>query len=839
MNYGKKMASKKRSSLISSTSMIGKKAHVSLIRILFISLITICIMGVCLGVGAFKGIIDNAPDVNDVDIMPLGYATFLYDGQGNQLRKLAAPDSNRLPVSIEQIPEDLQHAVVAIEDERFYEHNGIDIKGIARAFVNGVTSGGHFSEGASTITQQLLKNNVFTNWTNESTWLEKFSRKFQEQYLAIEVEKKIQNKQVILENYLNTINLGAGAYGVQAAARQYFNKDVWNLNLSECATLAGITQNPSKFNPIENPKDNASRKKDVLQHMLDQEYITKEQYDEALNDDVYTRIQLAQSTTAQTSSKIYTYFEDELTDQVINDLMSIKGYTRTQAYNMLYSGGLQIITTQDPNIQAILDEEYANPNNFPAYTRYSLDYALTVENPDGTESNYSKEMMTLFFKNEDPGFSLLFDSPETGQTYVDRYKESILASGGKVISERKNFTPQPQSSMSIIDQHTGHVLALIGGRGPKEASLTLNRATDTTRQPGSTFKLVSTYAPALDYLGKSLATTYEDEPYTYPNGQPVYNANRNYGGTTTIRKAIQNSINIVAIKCFEEVTPDIGLQYLDRFGFTTLAHGGEDDTDMYGNIYTDATLATALGGITHGVTNVELCAAYASIANSGKYIKPIYYTKILDHNGNILIEKTSAEQTVLKETTAWLLTNAMEDVVNHGTATACQLSNMPVAGKTGTTESYNDLWFVGYTPYYTCAVWSGFDNNEKLPDDTRNFHKQLWQRVMTRIHETLPYQDFPMPAGIERLSVCAESGLLPGYGCDVITEYFDSGSAPQDYCYDHYYNYYYDYNYDYDNNTSEEETPGDEIIYEEGNYEEYPDYTGEYTEEYTGYSIEE
>jgi penicillin-binding protein 1A len=787
MNYGKKTASKKRDALISSTSMIGKRAHVSFIRVLFLFLITLCVMAVCIGVGAFKGIIDNAPDVEDVDIMPLGYATFLYDDEGNQLRKLAAPDSNRLPVSIDQIPEDLQHAVVAIEDERFYEHNGIDTKGILRAFVNGVSNGFNFTEGASTITQQLLKNNVFTNWTEESTLLEKFTRKFQEQYLAVEVEKKINDKQVILENYLNTINLGAGTYGVQAAAKQYFNKDVSELNLSECATLAGITQNPTKYNPIENPKDNAVRRKEVLQHMLDQGYIDKTQYDEALEDDVYTRIQLAQEVTAESTSNVYTYFEDELTEQVINDLMSIKGYTRTQAYNMLYSGGLKIYTTQSSEIQAILDEEYSDPDNYPAYTQYALEYALTVTDPDGNEVNYSKEMLQLYFQNEDASFDLLFDSQEEGQEYVDRYKADILSDGSTVVAEQINFTPQPQSSMSIIEQETGYVKALIGGRGEKSASLTLNRATDTTRQPGSTFKIVSTYAPALNELGMSLATTFEDEPYSYTDGSPVNNANRSYGGLTTIRKAIQNSVNVVAVKCLEEVTPELGLEYLDNFGFTTLAHGTEADTDANGNTWSDANLATALGGITNGVTNIELCAAYASIANGGNYIKPIYYTKILDHNGNVLIEKTSAERSVIKESTAWLLTSAMEDVVTQGTGTACQLDNMPVAGKTGTTEAYNDLWFVGYTPYYTCAVWSGFDNNEKLPEDARNFHKALWKKVMSRIHENLPYKDFEMPSSIEKISVCSETGLLPRAGCDVITEYFDIGNIPTDYCEDHFY----------------------------------------------------
>ena len=802
MNYGKKSTAKKRTALISRSSMMGKRARVSFIRVLFVSLIALCIAVTCLGVGSFRGVIDTAPDVDDIDIMPLGYATFLYDDAGNQIRKLAAPDSNRLPVTLDQIPVDLQHAVVAIEDERFYEHNGIDVKGILRAGMKALTTG-DFSEGASTITQQLLKNNVFTNWTSESTQLERFTRKIQEQYLAVQVEKKT-DKDTILENYLNTINLGAGSYGVQAAARQYFDKDVWDLNLSECATLAGITQNPTKFNPIINPDSNRKRRKEVLQHMLDQNYITQDQYDEALADDVYSRIQAAQEKNSSTENTVYTYFEDELTDQIINDLMNIKGYTKKQATNLLYSGGLKVYTTQDSKIQNILDEEYADPSNYPDTVQYELDYALTVTDPDGNQVNYSKEMLQLYFQNENPDFDLLFDSPEDGQTYVDKYKASILANGSKVLAERVNFAPQPQSSMSVIDQHTGYVKALIGGRGEKTASLTLNRATDTTRQPGSTFKIVSTYAPALNEKGMTLATTFEDEPYEYPDGSPVNNATRSYNGTTTIRTAIQNSINVVAVKCLEKVTPELGLKYLDNFGFTTLAHGTEADKDANGNVWSDANLAIALGGITRGVTNVELCASYAAIANGGNYIKPIYYTKILDHNGNVLIENTAAERSVIKESTAFLLTSAMEDVVKQGTGTACQLDNMPVAGKTGTTEAYNDLWFVGYTPYYTCAVWSGYDNNEKLPDYARNFHKALWKKVMTRIHEGLPSKEFEKPASVEKLSVCEETGLLPRAGCPVITEYFDVGTMPTEYCDQHFYGSNDDYDYNYDADSSDQ-----------------------------------
>ena len=792
MNYGKKATSKKRKALTSRSSMIGKRAHVSAMRVLFISLLTLCVIVLFGGIGAFKGVIDNAPDVDEIDIMPLGYASFLYDGDGNQIRKLAAPDSNRLPVSIDEIPLDLQHAVIAIEDERFYEHNGIDIRGILRAFVKGVSEGG-FSEGASTITQQLLKNNVFTDWTSESTWLEKFTRKFQEQYLAIQVEK-VYDKDVILENYLNTINLGAGSYGVQAASQRYFGKNVQDLNLSECAVLAGITQNPTKYNPITNPEDNAQRRKVVLDRMLEQGYITQSDYEEAMSDDVYSRIQQTESQQTTTTS-VYSYFEDEVIDQAIDALVSVKGYTETQARNILYSGGVDVYTTLDPDIQQILDEEYSNPDNFPSYTQYALDYALTVKNPEGEEVNYSKEMLTLYFQNQDPDFDLLFDSPEEGQTYVDQYKASILADGSEIIAERVSFEPQPQSSMSIIDPSTGYVKALIGGRGEKTASLTLNRATDTTRQPGSTFKIlskiVSTYAPALNEKGMTLATTFMDEPYEYPDGTPVRNSNNSYGGETTIRKAIQNSVNVVAVKCLEKVTPELGLEYLDNFGFTTLAHGDASDTDANGNVYSDANLPLALGGITYGVTNVELNAAYSAIANGGKYIKPIYFTKIVDRDGNVLIDNTPEETEVIKESTAWLLTSAMEDVVNYGTATNCQLDNMPVAGKTGTTDTYNDLWFVGYTPYYSCAVWSGYDNNEKIPDDymSRNFHKILWQKVMSRIHEDLDYKEFEQPPTVERESVCSETGLLPRAGCPTITEYFDITSMPTERCDEHYYTF--------------------------------------------------
>ena len=811
MNYGKKKAAKRQKQITSKSAMQAKRVGVRLFKALLLCIIVVAIAGVAGGGLFVKKIIDNSPDITPDDVKPQGFTTLVYADDGTtEIERFVAAGSNRVYKTIDEIPADLQHAFVAIEDERFYEHNGIDIKGIVRAGVSLISGG---SQGASTLTQQLIKNNVFPNFVNEKTFYDKLQRKLQEQFLAVSIEKQM-SKDEIMEAYLNTINLGQNCLGVQSAAKRYFNKDVSELTLSESAVIAGITQSPGNLNPITNPQKNQKRRDKVLKNMLKQGYIDQAAYDEAMADDVYARIQSVNETQTD-SSNAYSYFVDALADQVMNDLQDQCGFSETQAYNAVYSGGLSIYSTQNQSLQQICDEEANDDSNYPGLKEYGLDYALTVQSPDGKQTNYSKEMLQLYFRDQDPEFDLLFDSPEEGQQYVDQYKANILADGSTVVSERVNFAPQPQSSMTVIDQHTGYVKALIGGRGEKTASLTLNRATDTTRQPGSTFKIVSTYAPALNEKGDTLATTFMDEPYEYPDGSPVNNASRSYGGETTIRKAIQNSINVVAVKCLEQVTPALGLKYLDDFGFTTLAHGTEADKDANGNIWSDANLATALGGITKGVKNVELCAAYAAIANGGNYIKPIYYTQILDHDGNVLIENSSVSRSVIKDSTAYLLTSAMEDVVKKGTGTACQLDNMTVAGKTGTTEDYNDLWFVGYTPYYTCAVWSGYDNNEKIPEDARNFHKNLWKKVMTRIHEGLEDRDFDMPSSVEKASVCAETGLLPRSGCPTITEYFDISSLPTEYCDQHFYgssdydeeDYYYNEDTDADTDAAAEAIP--------------------------------
>ncbi len=781
MNYGKKSTRKRDEELTSKGTMIRKKFSVIFCKALLICFFAVLVVGGSAAFGVIQGIIASAPSIDDIDATPTGYQTAVLDSQGNQIATLVSSGSNRKFVTIDEIPLDLQHAFVAIEDSRFYEHNGIDIKGIIRAGVKGIASGFHFSEGASTITQQLLKNTVFTDWTSESSMADKFERKFQEQYLALELEKKV-SKDWIMENYLNAINLGQNTLGVAVASERYFGKDVSDLTLSECAVLAAITQNPSRYNPISHPENNAERREKVLNDMLDQEYISQEEYDAAIADNVYDRIQLVNIETD--SENVYSSFVDELTDEVIQDLIEQKGYTETQAYKALYQSGLTIYSTQDPDIQAIADAEVNNLDNYGFDPKVSFSYRLSVLSADGTVTNYSEQTMLSYYQWSDANYTLNFDTEEDAEAAIEAYKAEIMKDGDTIIdgSEVVAYTLQPQVAMTIMDQSSGEVVALIGGRGDKNASKTLNRATSTTRQPGSTFKIIACYAPALDAGGLTLATVQDDAPYSYTTGSgaAVNNYDGRYRGFTTIRQAITLSMNVVTVKNYVQIGPALGASYIRNFGITTLLDSEVDNQTV------------TLGGLTNGVTNLELTAAYATIANQGTYIKPKFYTKILDHEGNILLDNTASEShTVLKQTTAWLLTNAMEDVMTQGTGTSAYFgSTMAQAGKSGTTTKNRDSLFAGYTPYYTCVVWGGYDDNSPQANSQSSYPKKIWKAVMSRIHENLPYADFGTCDDIVTAQVCSKSGKLAIEGvCDsdprgscVYTEYFAKGTEPTDYC---------------------------------------------------------
>lgn len=785
LNYNYDNVLKKRKNMNSTTKKLKSKFTVTILKFAIFFVLCVAIVVVFTGFGLIHGLIDSAPSVDDINIAPSGYSTTIYDGDGNKITKLVQSGSNRENVSIDVIPKCLQYAFIDIEDERFYEHNGIDLKGIIRAGFTAITTR-RFSQGASTLTQQLLKNNVFEGG-NESSLGLLFKRKFQEQYLALELEKAT-TKSYILESYLNTINLGQNCLGVQAAAKRYFNKDVSEITLSEAAVIAAITQSPYKYNPVTHPENNAERREKVLKNMLSSEHITQDEYNAAMADDVYSRIQTINVSTS--TSAPYSYFVDALIDEVLEDLQAQKGYTRTQAYNALYSGGLSIFATQDPAIQAICDDECNNPENYPSRIYYSINWAWSVQHADGTVSNYSEVDIeyynTTLLGNQN--FNLTFNTPEEANEYIAAFKAEYWQEGDTDLAENVLYTLQPQVSFTVMDQKTGYVKAVVGGRGEKTASLTLNRATDTTRQPGSCFKVLSAYAPALDTAGYTLASLIEDSPFYDVNGRQVKNWwGNSYRGPSTLRSGIRDSMNVITSKLLTDITPQLGFDYVENFGISTLV---AEKVLEDGTVLSDINQSLALGGITYGVTNLELCAAYASIANKGVYTEPVLYTKVLDNKGRILLDNTPSTHTVLKESTAWLLTSAMQDVVTDGTGKLCKVEGMTVAGKTGTTSDDNDIWFAGYTPYLTATVWSGFDNNQTLSNTA--YHETLWSKIMTRIDQTKGFTEdpgFPKPDNVEEVHLCSSSNKVATSGCpssSVRTEYYAKGTFSSEQCNVHY-----------------------------------------------------
>lgn len=789
MNYGKTSLKRRARQIDHKPVKVRRKIGVIFGKVLLICILILGVVGVSTVVGAVKGILASAPDISAVDVIPTGFSTTVLASDGSEIATLVAEGSNRRSVTLDEIPKDLQHAVVAIEDERFYEHNGIDLKGIARALVADLKSM-DFTQGASTITQQLVKNNVLSEqWESENTGdiskIEKMERqiqrKIQEMYIAVELEKKVDDKDWILENYLNSINLGNNTLGVQAAAERYFGKDVSELTLSECAVIAGITKNPSGYNPILYPEQNAKRRKMVLDAMLKQGYITQKQYDEAMADDVYDRISEHNS---GFETSMNSYFVDSVIDDVFNDLVKVKGYSESDAYKAIYQGGLTIKSTQNLDIQKICDEEVANASNYEVGTKYSFILSFQVKKADGSFQTYTNQTMLSYYKakNKNQDYSINYSSEEACRDAIAEYEKDVLEKGDKLVdnSEYIFITAQPQVAMTIMDQSTGEVQAIVGGRGDKAGNRTWNRATKTTRQPGSTFKIIACYAPALDAGGMTLASVEDDAPLTV--GSKTYNNyDHTYKGFTNLRTAITRSMNIVTVKTLQEIGVDLGYQYAEDFGFTTL-----DENDK--------NLGISLGGLTKGVTNLELTSAYAAIANQGEYIAPSFYTQVLDHDGNVILDntKTKERHRVIKEETAWLLTDAMKDVMTAGTGTRAYFGNgMAQAGKSGTTTSNRDALFAGYTPYYTCVVWGGYDDNSKqMGGAGTSYPKNLWRSVMKRVHENLESKDFEKPKGITQATVCSKSGLLPKDGvCEndprgslKYTEYFASGTTPKEEC---------------------------------------------------------
>ncbi len=776
MNYTSNSIKSTQRKLASHKRKMEVRFVTYLFRFFILACIFLVVGVISLGVGAVKGIIDTAPEITLNDVTPSQYKTTIYDCNGIAVETLVASGANRIYVTIDEIPDNLKNAFIAIEDERFYEHNGIDAKGIIRAAYIGVTNNFHFTQGASTITQQLIKNSVFEVENEDSTG-DRIKRKIQEQYLALKLEEEVNDKEIILENYLNTINLSNNNLGVQSASINYFNKDVSELTLSECAVIAATTQNPYKYNPIRFPEKNAERMKLVLDSMLKLGMITTSEYNEALADNVYDRIM---NNNASSTSSAYSYYNDALVQQIMEDLMTQKGYTYTQAYNVVYRGGLSIYSCEDSSIQATVEEIANDPEYWNGYLYYAVSYRVQLKLEDSSIITFTDSTLLKYLQQKyDANMQNLFSTQEEALAYIEEYKTSITAeTGGTIIegSESITFTIEPQLSITIIENDTGYVRAILGGRGDKTESLILNRATGTKRQAGSTFKPLAVYAPAIDTAGYSPGTVIDDIPYFYSTGQLVKNSDEVYKGYVPLRYALAESRNIPALKTLEDIGINTGLEYAKNFGISTLT-----DNDYY--------LPVALG--TCNVTNFEMTAAYTTFANEGVYIEPVLYTKVVDHNGNVILENNIPNSTqVIKESTAFMVSSMMNTVLKEGTLANLMPGDQFYAAKSGTSQNDTDKWVIGFSENYTMGIWAGFDSNQPFDGNITLAYIYIWADIMKEINEGLDSSYPDMPRDVVKVEICRDSGLLAVEGlcdCDprgsrVTEEYFAKGTEPTSAC---------------------------------------------------------
>lgn len=773
MDYSKDDNTKKIKKYKSKTKKVKNKVGLLIFRIVVVVVLVAAFAGGGAVLGAYLAIINDTPvDFANFVIEPNKYSSKIVDRDGNEIGGFKS-EENRENVDFDQVPQNMKDALIAIEDERFYSHNGIDLRSIVRS-VREIFIYGNL-QGASTITQQLIKINI-TKVTRNS-----IESKLKEQYLAIKYEEflaeklgsKKAAKDYILGVYMNSISMHHGLYGVQTSANYYFGKNVSELTLSECAVLAGITNSPAKYAPDTKPENNRHRQERILNKMLELELITEREHKEAWDDDVYSRVG-AYSLAMEDAPSYHTFYEDQIYESVLNDLMGI-GYDKVTASNLIYNGGLTIVSAQDLAMQKIVDDAYADDSNFPEKD-FELDvlYRATIQNTVTGQIRNIEEKKTV-------------KTNEEAEEFIEFAREENLGPNDTVQYDRYDITPQPQSAFVVMDYHTGQVKAIAGGRGEKTSNLLFNRATKATRSPGSVFKVLASYAPAIDMGLISPATVIDDVPFIAGTYSPSNWYTTGYRGYSTVRSGITNSMNVITVKNMFNTGIDNCFEYLLNFGFTTLL----SETDAYGR--TDRGLSTSLGGLTDGVKQVELAAAFGAIANDGYYNKPVFYTQVFDRNGELLLDNTLEPRQVLKKTTAYLLTDMMKGVLTDQGATGGKARftevKMPIAGKTGTTSDTYDLVFAGYTPYYVATVWLGFDIQKSI-EHASGHHLLLWSEIMEEIHRDLPYKEFERPDGITSAQVCRYSGKLPVVGlCDndprgsaIRTEIFASGAVPTESC---------------------------------------------------------
>lgn len=753
MNYSDddtKRIQKKRNK---PTKKIRNKTLILVFRVLlaFFLVGIFAVSGIVLG--AIIGIIEQSPQIG-TNIKPSKYTTIFYvDGTDIVYDKYKGSE-NREFVTADKIPQYLKDAIVAVEDERFYSHNGVDLKGIIRATFNLLKSAGGQKEGASTITQQLIKNTVTKVQVNT------LESKIREQYLALKYEKALKEelgekeaKDQILLLYLNTISLHYSLNGVQTAAKFYFDKDVSELNLAQCAVIAAITNNPSYYEPIRHSENNKKRQGEILGDMLEQGYINQDEYDQAIAEDVYATLTNKETKQERESKEIHTYYSEAVFNQIKDDLREKFSYSDEQASLYIYDEGLKVNLPIDLQMQKIVDDTYRNNSLFPrAGNRIDVTYLITVYNTlTGKEEHTTKE-------------NILY-SEKAIKDWIEVVRAEIITANKEFRADRVIAAPQPQSAFVLLDYHNGYVKAIAGGRGDKTINRPFNRAIQSTRQPGSVFKVLAAFAPAIDSGKMNPGSVVDDVPFSLGKWSPKNWWGTEYRGLTTIRDAIKTSANVVTVRTMSEIGIDTSINYLLNFGISTLV----TDPSKPRN---DLSLSTALGGITNGVLQTEIASAYGTIANLGYYNRAKFYTTVYDKNGELLLDANKTEpKQVLKEGNAYILTDMMKDVITGTgsiTGAAAKLNRgMPVAGKTGTTSETLDLTFVGYTPYYLGSVWLGFDDGKTTMQGTatQREHMIVWKTIMDKVHENLEVKDFPVADNIIELEVCADSGLLPTNRC--------------------------------------------------------------------------
>ncbi|AZR73658.1 penicillin-binding protein [Anoxybacter fermentans] len=675
---------------------MSKKAS----QLILISSLLIIALTFGTGVGILAWIIKTAPDVSQLSRYRPSEASIIYSADGQVLSRLSI--ENRIYVPLSKIPMDLQNAVVAVEDQKFWEHNGINFWGILRAFYVDLKTRS-FAQGASTITQQLARNMAL----HQKKIL---TRKIQEAYLAIQLER-IYTKEEILEMYLNQIYLGHSAWGVQTAAQQYFGKDVKDLTLAECALIAGIIQSPNNLSPYNNMDKALKRRAVVLNLMVEEGYISKERAERAKKEP----IRLA-GLKRNNEEEIAPYFTRYVRDKVI----------KMFGPDMVYRGGLKIYTTLDTKMQKAAKNALAT----------ALD-------------------------------------PEKG--YLPTIKR---AKGEDPI--------QPQVALISIDPRTGHIKAMIGGRGNDK----FNRTTQALRQPGSAFKPI-VYTAALE-MGYSPGDVIDDIPGYFdpknPNPWPT-NYNDKYLGPISLREALTHSINVASVRLLNEIGIDPALKMAERLGISTIVKEGKVN---------DRNLGFALGGLTKGVSPIEMASAYGVFANKGIYVEPVAILKIEDSDGHVLYEANPTKRIVLQEDVAYLITDMLRSVVNKGTGWRAAIKGRQVAGKTGTTSDLKDAWFVGYTPDIVTSVWIGEDTPRPMiydeTDEEGNLlfsengqpakissaeAARLWGEYMRAAMKDRPVLEFEKPDNIITVSIDPITGKLPNeYTPEVVTEIYREGNEP-------------------------------------------------------------